>query len=224
VGGTKEQLGRRYLHSQSRLYHQGMEAVTAFILAGGKSTRMGSDKAFLELSGRPLLVHAIVIARSVVEFVKVVGAPAKFDRFGPVIPDIYCDHGPLAGIHAALASTETAWNLILAVDQPFLTPAFLRYLISVARSSEATVTVPRTGEYLHPLCAIYRKQFGALAEEALKAGRNKIDELFPDVSLRVIDEAELSRAQFSTVIFRNVNTPEDWDEVRKQFAPVKEVP
>ncbi len=197
------------MHSQTPLYHHGMEAVTAFILAGGKSTRMGSDKAFLELGGRPLLLHAIEIARSVVESVKVVGDPAKFGRFGPVIPDIYCDHGPLAGMHAALASTETAWNLILAVDQPFLTPAFLRYLISVARSSGA--------------CAIYRKQFGALAEEALKAGRNKIDKVFSDVSLRVIDEAELSRAQFSPAIFRNVNTPEDWDEARKQFAPVKEV-
>jgi molybdopterin-guanine dinucleotide biosynthesis protein A len=201
-----------------------MQEVTAFVLAGGKSTRMGSDKAFLDLAGRPLLLRALDVARSVTSLVKIVGDPEKFGVFGPVIPDIYRDRGPLAGIHAALADTETDWNFILAVDIPFLSPAFLRYLVLEAQSSGATVTVPGIGKYFHPLCAVYRKQFGTLAELSLKTGRNKIDGLFPQIDLRVIDEDELRHAGFSAAIFRNVNTPEDWEKTKKELEIYRDSP
>ena len=88
------------------VYHRGMGVtgageVTAFILAGGKSTRMGADKAFIEFEGRTLLARALDLARSVTSNVCIVGTREKFARFAPVVEDVFRDRGPLGGIHAA---------------------------------------------------------------------------------------------------------------------------
>ena len=206
------------MHPQPPLYYRDVEPIAAFILAGGKSTRMGSDKAFLELSGRPLLAHAVAVAKAVAEDVKIVGDPNKFAAFGPIIPDIYPGRGPLGGIHAVLANSVNDWNLILGVDLPFVDTKFLKYLIAEARTSGALVTVPEAGGHLHPLCAIYRKQFLPVAERALSAGKNKIDALFPEVHIRVFGEDELTKAGFDARTFRNLNTPEQWEQAKQEFA------
>ena len=87
------------------VYDRGMEHasesdVTAFILAGGKSTRMGADKAFVEYDGRTLLARALDLARSITHDVRIVGSPERFAPFAPVVEDIFRDCGPLGGIHA----------------------------------------------------------------------------------------------------------------------------
>jgi molybdenum cofactor guanylyltransferase len=188
--------------------------ITTFVLVGGKSTRMGTDKAFLELAGRTLLARTLDFAASIASPVKIVGEPTKFARFGPVVEDIYHEHGPLGGIQAALASTAIELNLMLAVDLPFLRPEFLRYLTSCARESSAVVTVPRALGGLQPLCAVYRRGFLAPAERSLRAGKNKIDALFAEVDTRVIDENELRKFGFGEEMFCNVNTPEDWEKAQ----------
>jgi molybdenum cofactor guanylyltransferase len=195
-----------------------MEPVTGFVLAGGKGSRMGTDKAFLDVGGRSLLDRALGLARAVTGQVKIVGDPKKLSKFGEVITDRYHDRGPLAGIHAAISNSDSDWNLILAVDLTFLTSEFLRYLITQAQSSGAIVTAPQTGAYFHPLCAVYRKEFGDLAERSLKAGKNKVDLLFSEVSLRTIGDEELARECFEAAIFRNVNTPEEWEEAKRELA------
>jgi molybdopterin-guanine dinucleotide biosynthesis protein A len=191
--------------------------ITTFVLAGGKSTRMGSDKAFLELGGRTLLARTLDLAASIGSPVMIVGERTKFARFGPVVEDIYHEHGPLGGIQAGLVSTMAELNLILAVDLPFLRPEFLRYLISRARESSAVVTVPRALGGLQPLCAVYRRGFLEPAERSLRAGKNKIDALFAEVETRVIDENELRSADFGEEMFRNVNTPEDWKKAQAEL-------
>jgi molybdopterin-guanine dinucleotide biosynthesis protein A len=183
--------------------------LTAFILAGGKSTRMGTDKAFLQLGGRTLLAHAMAVARAVAGEVRIVGDAARFASFGGVIEDVYGERGPLGGIHAALNATTTDLNLMLAVDLPFVESGLLEYLISQAQTSGAVVTVPRAGGGLQPLCAVYRREFGIIAERSLRAGKNKIDPLFTQVETRVLEEAELLHRGFSAEMFRNLNTPED---------------
>src|SRR5579871_4908863 len=109
--------------------------LAAFILAGGKSSRMGSDKAFLEFEGRTLLARALALARSITSDVRIVGQQEKFAHFAPTVADIFPDRGPLAGIHAALCSSEADLNLILAVDTPYLSWALLRFLISQAQNA-----------------------------------------------------------------------------------------
>ena len=195
-----------------------MQPISVFILAGGKSTRMGSDKALLELAGKPLIARAVELARKLSSDVKIVGDMVKFSAFGPVVSDVYLNHGPLGGIHAALAASITDWNLGLGVDLPFIKAEFLKYLVGEAQSSGAVVTVPSTSHYFEPLGAVYRAQFRATAERALSAGKNKIDALFSELSLRVITEEELTRAGFTPAIFRNLNTPEDWVRAKHEFA------
>ena len=187
-----------------------LDDVTAFILAGGKSTRMGVDKAFVELDGRTLLSRALELARGVASEVRTVGETAKFEKFGPVVEDIFRNCGPLGGIHAALTSSATDLNLILAVDVPFAPTQFLRYMIEQAAScASASAVVPHAAGGWQPLCAVYRLNFAGPAENALRAGHNKIDRLFDLLEIRVIDEDELVRAGFSLDIFRNLNTPEE---------------
>ncbi len=185
----------------------GAPDVAAFILAGGKSTRMGSDKAFIMLDGRTLLARALEVARSVAHDVRIVGDAAKYAAFAPVLEDVFRECGPLGGIHAALRASQTELNLILAVDVPFVSRTFLQYLISRARSTpSAWVTVARTSEGWQPLCAIYRREFADVAETALRAGRYKIDILFGERA-DVIDGQELESAGFSERMFGNINSP-----------------
>jgi molybdopterin-guanine dinucleotide biosynthesis protein A len=191
--------------------------VTAFILAGGKSTRMGTDKAFVEYEGRTLLARALDLARSVTSNVRIVGNSEKFAPFAPVVEDIFRDCGPLGGIHAGLGASLTELNLMLAVDTPFVSWAFLQFLISQARGTpEAAAVVPRDGESSQPLCAIYRRKFADAAERALLTGRNRIDVLFTEVQTRMIEKEELEGAGFSRAIFRNLNTPEELEAEKRR--------
>ena len=188
--------------------------VTAFVLAGGKSSRMGSDKAFLQFGDGTLLLRALRLASTVAGEVRIVGDAKKFAAFGRVVEDVYRDRGPLGGIHAGLASSATEFNLVLAIDVPFVSQELLRYLLMQARESEAIVTVPRAARGLQPLCGVYRRSFAKVAEQALREGRNKIDELFGKVETRVVAESELAEAGFSVEMFQNLNTPEEWEKAK----------
>jgi molybdopterin-guanine dinucleotide biosynthesis protein A len=188
--------------------------VTAFVLAGGKSSRMGSDKAFLRLGDETLLAGALKAARSVAAEVLIVGDAKKLAGFGRVVEDVYCHCGPLGGIHAALSTSTTELNLMLAVDLPFVGPRFLQYLLLRARESGALVTVPRADSGLQPLCAVYRRGFAKVAEQSLLEGKNKIDSLFTRVKTCVIEADELARAGFSGEMFRNLNTPEEFEKAK----------
>jgi molybdopterin-guanine dinucleotide biosynthesis protein A len=199
------------------VYYQRVDGVAAFILAGGKSSRMGKDKdkAFLRLGGQMLLAGAFTRAGTVAADVYIVGDAQKFLPYGPVVEDIYPGQGPLAGIHAALMSSRADLNLMLAVDMPIVEPGFLNYLLSAARESRALVTVPHTEGRWQPLCAVYRRNFAVVAEQALREGKNRIDALFAQVETRVIAEEELSRMGFSSDMFRNLNTPAEFESAER---------
>jgi molybdenum cofactor guanylyltransferase len=194
--------------------------LTAFILAGGKSTRMGADKAFVILGGQTLLARALNITHSITPNVRIVGDPAKFAAVAPTVADIFPNCGPLGGIHAALRSSQTDLNLILAVDVPFVSPALLQYLIQRARNNAASVTVAQTGGGYQPLCAIYRRKFVEAAEQSLQAGRYKIDALFAPTSTQIITQEELGRAGFSPNQFRNLNTQQELADASKSTEPI----
>jgi molybdopterin-guanine dinucleotide biosynthesis protein A len=192
---------------------------TAFILAGGKSTRMGADKAFLRLGRITLLEHVISLAKEACDRVVLVGDRGRLRPFGWVVEDTFPGQGPLAGIHAALSSpSANELNLFLAVDLPNLAVPLLKYLLKVADQSREVVTVPYTNGIAQTLCAVYRKEFAAVAEEALKAGQNKIDSLYADVSTRMIAESELAKVGFVPGVFDNINTKEDWDRIQGRLG------
>jgi molybdenum cofactor guanylyltransferase len=185
---------------------------------------MGTDKTMLVLDGRTLLDRALELARSVSGDVRVVGPRERFPASLRPVEDIFPDHGPLGGIHAALAASSAELNLVLAVDCPFIAPEFLRFLVAEARRSQAVVTLARSAaerggrkweSVLHPLCAVYRRAFVPVAERALRDGRNKIEPLLADVATRVISPEELEEHAFSPEMFRNLNTPADLEQARR---------
>jgi molybdopterin-guanine dinucleotide biosynthesis protein A len=109
-------------------------------------------------------------------------------------------------------------NLILAVDMPFLQPAFLRYLVAQARDHTAAVVVPAVGKCLQPLCAVYRREFAEAAERSLAADNNGIERLFAEVQTRVVEQEEWERYGFSEEMFRNLNTAVDWQEAMQRLS------
>ena len=195
-----------------------VERLTAFVLAGGKSSRMGQDKAFLSWGQGTLLANAMKLAGNVAASVYIVGDTAKFGGYGSVVEDVYRDRGPLGGIHAALSRSTTELNLMLAVDLPLLKAEFLVYLVVRAQESGATVTVPVTANGSQPLCAVYRREFASVAEQSLREGKNKINPLFARVSTRMVQEQELLEQGFPTGMFRNLNTPEELEEARRDLT------
>lgn len=187
----------------------------AFVLAGGKSSRMGRDKASLSLNGQTLLQHALSTLRQVSSSVRILGSLQVYGNQGvDVIEDIIPECGPLGGIHAALTHTQAAFNLIIAVDTPFLSVSFLKFLISRAVETKAIVTTPEIAGYTQPLCAVYSREFLPIAEQSLRAGKFKIVPLFPADRTQTISEKEMAQFAFTPEMFDNLNTPEDLERAR----------
>lgn len=153
-------------------------AVTAFVLAGGESRRMGRDKALLALpSGETMLGHALATAKEAAGTVVLVAPTGRYPELqGRVrmIQDVYPGRGPLSGIHAALCASETEWNMVLGVDSPRVTPELLRFLMATAAGTAALAVVPRVEGRLHTVCAIYKKSFAQAVERELLAGREHL--------------------------------------------------
>ena len=194
------------------------DAITGFVLAGGKSTRMGmgKDKAGLSLNGRTLLETALEAAGAVSDSVFILGRPDLYGAYAPTIADIFPGCGPLGGIHAALQQTNTEFNLMIAVDTPFLSGSLLRYLANRALEARAVVTAPEINAYPQPLCAVYSRAFLPIAERALKAGEFKIVPLYPKEGTLLIREADLKQVAFTAEMFENLNTPEDLERARRR--------
>lgn len=183
--------------------------LSAVILAGGKSVRMGRDKARLDLSGRPLLARQIQLVGEIgAEEIFVSGrAGENYEEFGcPVLPDRLDNAGPLAGIERALAVASFSRLLVVAVDMPHLTPGILGQLIEY-RGDDLGV-IPRIEGRIEPLAAIYPKSAWNLAvsllDKGIYAAKTFTDQCVQD-SLAVFCDFDASAARF----FSNWNLPAD---------------
>jgi len=189
--------------------HGSPSSRAGYLIAGGKSTRMGENKAFIDFRGQSLLERALQTLRQACDAVTIVGDPETFGHYAHVISDIFPGCGPLAGIHAALNHSSADLNVVMAVDMPFVSPRLLKFLLNQAAAATVAVTVPRTSHGLQPLCAVYRRCFASLAEQAIRAGNYKIDATFAESPISVVTEQQLAAAGFPEQDFFNINTPED---------------
>jgi molybdopterin-guanine dinucleotide biosynthesis protein A len=176
-----------------------------FVLAGGKSSRMGSDKAVLPFKGITLVEHVAAQVHEAAGNVTLVGDPARYSNFSyPVIRDIFPARGPLSGIHAALAASQSDWNLIVACDMPEVTAAFLTRLIHRAERGNAHAVIPAgPSGRPEPLCAAYSHRALDEIARALDRGIRKVTDALTglDIDLwRVPDSRQ----------FHNLNTPAEW--------------
>jgi molybdopterin-guanine dinucleotide biosynthesis protein A len=179
--------------------------VTGFILAGGKSSRMGKDKALLDWHGQTLLDHMVSLLSSATDRVQVVGRGSFPDR-----PP--SGRGPLSGIVTALETSETDANLVVAVDLPLLTKDFLKYLRSRLERSNQPILACKIGSHF-PLCLGVRRGLLAELQRRLTDGDLSIHRLIESSDTEVIQEGELREAGFDVGIFLNINTPEDYRSV-----------
>jgi len=175
-----------------------------FVLAGGKSTRMGQDKALLTWHGQTLLDHMVALLRSVADPVQVVGREPLADR----LPGL----GPLSGIATGLATSSTDANLFVAVDLPLLTQDFLKYMhFRIEQSSQPLLVCKIAAEF--PLCVgIWRPMLPEI-ERRLRAGMLSMRAMLETSYTEVISEAQLRELNFDVSMFRNINTPEDYQSI-----------
>jgi len=189
------------------------DQVAGFILAGGASSRMGRDKALLEIGGVPLLVRTARLLEPLTPAVTVIGPPERYSGLGlRVVPDDSAGLGPLAGLATALRISRTEWNLVLGCDLPYLSAAWLEWLILRALDSPADALVPETSRGLEPLCAIYRARCAGKLTAALAVGVRKVTD-----AVAALAPERMTPAQWETIapgdtFFRNMNTPEDYAE------------
>ena len=190
-------------------------ACAGFVLTGGRSSRMGKEKALLEIGGTPLVVRAARLLLSLCSSVTLVGQPERYGNLGfAAIADEQPDIGPLGGILTALSQTSSPWNLVIACDMPYLTSEWLRHLIGRAQASRALVVLPESDSGPEPLCAVYHRQAAATIRGEIVRGVLKVTRALESLPVEHILPAEIRAFDPRGVLFQNLNTPEDYTRAR----------
>jgi molybdopterin-guanine dinucleotide biosynthesis protein A len=193
--------------------------VSAAIMAGGKSRRMGRDKAWLDLGdGRPIVQRVIEVMHEVADEVFLVANDERFATLGlRVVPDRFPEGGALGGITTGVGAATHDVVLVAACDMPFLRPEVFRLLVE--RSGDHDVVMPKVGEDFEALHALYTKACLPAMERALASGKMRIISFFGDVRVLELGEDELRRVDPELRSFTNVNTPEELEAARAPRAP-----
>lgn len=195
--------------------------IGTFILTGGKSSRMGCEKALLPLAGRPMVMHVARLAESVGDAPIIVGSPRKYGGLGlrviadePIGMHAGGGSGPLVGICTALNAAVREWNLILGCDLPFLTREWLEFLAARALNSPADVVIPLNEQGYEPMCAMYRRRCHKAIAAAVERGVRKITDGLAHLTIAAIAPEEWKRFDPRGTLFKNINTPADYEEAR----------
>ena len=193
------------------------EPIGAFVLAGGKSSRMGRAKGLLPFGGEPLVVHLARLVEFAGEPPIIIGPPSEYGDFGfRAIGDDRPNLGPLGGICTALRTATREWNLIVGCDLPFLTQEWLEFLISRAMISAADVVIAVNERGYEPLCAMYRKRAHEAISTALERGVRKITDGLAELTLAPIAPAEWKAFDPRGQLFKNINTPAEYEQARAE--------
>lgn len=183
-------------------------AIVGCVLAGGKSTRMGSDKALLKVGGVTLIERSVTLLTEMFPSVVISSdRGAEFEFLGiPVLPDIRKDCGPLGGIHAVLTQTHADSLFVLACDMPFVSSDLIHYIIDMHADRDATI--PSLGGGVHPLCGVYSRTGLPMIEKFLDVGEYKLRHVLEKLNSAIIP---LSRNLpfYSSHLFDNINCPDD---------------
>ncbi|MBN1484542.1 MAG: molybdenum cofactor guanylyltransferase [Chloroflexia bacterium] len=206
------------------------EPLSGLVLVGGQSRRFGRDKAALQLWGPhgPTLLEAVVARLAVVcQEVLVVDSAPRHEPPGSarLVLDRYPGGGALGAVYTGLAAAAQGYALAVAVDMPLLNPELLAYMAGRPRDYDVLIPrrSPRAGEpaHLEPLHAIYGRPCLEPMRELLERGRRRIIDFFPQVRVRYLDPASWRPLDPAGLSFRNINTPQDLQEIRDLLATRK---
>ncbi|MFZ0522642.1 MAG: molybdenum cofactor guanylyltransferase [Candidatus Acidiferrales bacterium] len=193
--------------------------IAGFILGGGKSSRMGEDKGLLEIDGAAVIARTVRVVESVAGSARVVGGVDVYRGLGfQAIADDWPGAGPLGGIATALRASEAEWNLIVACDLPYLTRPWLEFLAERGRASAADAVVPMNEGGAEPLCAMYRTRCEPAIRAALEQGTRKVTESLARLRVEYLEPAEWKCFDSEGLLFKNMNTPADYEEAKTRLA------
>lgn len=198
-----------------------MSARTAIILAGGRSSRMGTAKALLPFDGEPLIVHIVRTLQPLFDDIAVVAAP---DQQVPAMPvrlvrDDVPHQGPVGGIYYGLKSSGGECSFVTSCDSAFLDPRLVAHLVDSIHGHD--VVVPRWQERLQPLVAVYRTSVLPHLDAQLARGELRPVYLFDKVRSRIVEEDEIRRFDPDGLSFFNMNTPADYDDAVQRWRSVR---
>lgn len=190
---------------------------TVAIIAGGQSSRMGRDKAFLELGGQSLIERVIAASADLgqSETILVANKPEEYRHLGlPMYTDVIPGKGSLGGIYSALARSTNPAALVLACDMPFIKTDLLRFMIAQL-DQDTDIVVPRVAGYPQALHAIYRKTCLPPIRQQLDDNRLKIIRFYQLMRVRYLDEADCAPYDPDGLSFTNLNTPAELERARQ---------
>jgi molybdopterin-guanine dinucleotide biosynthesis protein A len=185
------------------------KGITTVVMAGGKSSRMGTDKAFVPLLGKPLIEHVLERIGGIgQEEIIITNQPEDYEHLNrPMFQDIIPKSGPLGGLHTALVHANYPYILVTACDMPWLNRSLLEYMVSLRHRAQAIV--PRWHDFPEPLHAVYSKSCLVPIEEQLTSGSFKMISFYEDIEVHFLDEDEIARFDPQGRSFSNINTPDD---------------
>jgi molybdenum cofactor guanylyltransferase len=186
-----------------------LSSITGVILVGGKSRRMGRDKAFLEIEGVPMFERVLSAMGEIFASILLIGSgPERFAGY-PLTPhpDIY-PGSALGGLYTGLFLAETDLIFVASCDIPFPSAPLIRHLSSLADGFDAVV--PRTDDFYEPLFAIYRKSCLEPMKLLLEQGNFRIYDFYTELKVRYVNEEEIARIPGAARSLININTPEEF--------------
>ncbi|WP_042463726.1 molybdenum cofactor guanylyltransferase [Neobacillus dielmonensis] len=192
----------------------------AIILSGGKSSRMGSNKALLKINDQPNIERIRDRLKSYFnEMILVTNEPKSYEFLGlKVTSDHYPGMGPLAGLHAGLLASESDMNLLAACDMPFVSGELAHALVTHAQNYDAVIPVIEGKQ--HPLFAVYHKRVAMAAESCIKSGNLRMKHLLDQLNVLYLTEKQLG--SFSQLdiekTFFNMNHPSEYEDAKRQAA------
>lgn len=192
--------------------------VTVAILAGGLSRRMGTNKSFLSLAGKPLIQHVIERVSALrLPVILITNTPEQYAHFGlPMYGDVYPQCGSLGGLYTALHSSLTDYTLCVACDMPFLNVDLLRYTLDL-RSGVHSVVPYIAGNY-ESLHTVYHRTCLPVIQEQLERGRLRIHDIYIHLQVRLVTEVEIERFDPEQRSFVNLNSPDDVAHIQKWLS------
>lgn len=180
--------------------------ITAIILAGGKSSRMGTDKALIKIEDKNLLETTIEICKSVCKSIIISSNNPEHGKYGyPVVNDEIKNCGPIGGIYSCLKKSETKWNFVIGVDTPFVPSDFILYLTTQTGNYDAIVPVHFSDK--EPLIALYNKNCLPSIEKQISMQQFKIHHLIDLINTNYLNVGRW--VESNTHFFSNLNRPED---------------
>ena len=192
-----------------------MTHLTGIILAGGRSRRLGQDKAVQSVGGIRIIDRVITKLSRVVESLTVVidreerAGELEIDEKVEFIVDCYPDSGSLGGLYSGLKASTTTWSLLVACDMPFISGSLIQYMRSKLETGSSDVVIPNFQGRLQTTHALYRNTCLGHIEERLKQRSLRMDGYFSDVEVCTLQEEDFLYIEGSKESFFNVNTPTD---------------